>query len=281
MKTISTSFLVRLLRKINHHRTTQVCFVGYPKTGNTWVRFMLGRYIQLICGLDRQPLFDATDVLGRCERACVGPAMHFTHRPLLWRKQTAEDLTYKNVIKPFCNKKVVLLARHPLDTEVSLWMQRKHQVGEGCSLGLEAFLDDPVWGLNKYYGFYSLWGLFRESVHSFFLLRYEDLRIDPEYGFRLLLEYLEIPVEEKILRRAVADAGFDKMKLIESSGECPTYRSSGLRIFATGNADNPDAFHVRRGKVGGYADYLDASDIKRYQRCIHETLPTFYGYGEI
>ena len=65
------SLLNQALRKLNHHRTTELYFVGYPKTGNTWVRYMLGQYVQLTCELPELPLFDATDRLGRCESFCV------------------------------------------------------------------------------------------------------------------------------------------------------------------------------------------------------------------
>ena len=138
------SLLTRVLRKVNHHRTTELYFVGYPKTGNTWMVYMLGRYVQLLCDLPELPLFDMVDQLGRCQQLCVGPRMRFTHRPLLWHHQRASDLNYGNVIKPFDDKRVVLLVRHPLDTLVSLWMSRQHvwnYTGD-----LVEFLEDPVWG---------------------------------------------------------------------------------------------------------------------------------------
>ena len=139
----------RILRKLNHHRTTELYFVGYPKTGNTWLRYMLGRYIQLLCSLPDLPLFDATDRMGRCESFCVGSAMQFTHRPLLWHEQRAIDLNYQNVIQPFHGKRVVLLIRHPLDTLVSHWMQRKHRGNENYTGDLMKFLEDPVWGIRE------------------------------------------------------------------------------------------------------------------------------------
>ena len=143
------SVLARILRKLNHHRTTQLYFIGYPKTGNTWLRYMLGRYVQLLCGLPDLPLFDATDHMGRCKSFCVGSAMQFTHRPLLWHEQRANDLNYQNVIQPFHGKRVALLIRHPLDTLVSHWMQRKHRGKENYAGSLPEFLEDPVWGTRE------------------------------------------------------------------------------------------------------------------------------------
>jgi hypothetical protein len=271
--------LDRVLRKLNHHRTTELYFVGYPKTGNTWIRYMLGRYVQLICNLPEIPLFDATDRLGNCERFCVGPAMQFTHRPLRWHDQEAAALHYENVIHPFRKKRVVLLVRHPLDTLVSHWMQRKHRGKENYSEGLLEFLDDPVWGIEKFLQFYCLWFQNRENVSSFFLLRYEEMRTKPQLTFTRLLENLNIFRQEEKILQAINDASFDNMKKVELEAAGPKYRSSGLDIFATGDRNNPESLHVRRGKVGGYHDYLEEPDVRRLTDKISEHLPHFFGYS--
>jgi hypothetical protein len=272
------SVLTRVLRKLNQHRTTRLYFVGYPKTGNTWLRYMLGRYVQLVCRLPELPLFDATDRIGRCESFCVGPAMQFTHRPLLWHHQRAADLDYRNVIGPFQDKRVVLLVRHPLDTLVSLWMQRKHRDKEDYRGSVLDLLEDPVWGLEKFFRFYTLWFQHRDRVQDFLPVRYEDMRTDPHAGFVGLLEFLGIPRHDDALRQAVADAAFENMKKVELSGSGPKYRSSGDSIFASGDIGNEDALHVRRGQVGGFSDYLKPDEVERLQYFIGRRLPDFYGY---
>lgn len=271
--------LNRILRKLNHHRTTEAYFVGYPKTGNTWLRYMLGRYVQLVCNLSVLPLFDAADRFGRCERFCVGPAIQFTHRPLLWGNQRATDLNYGNVIRPFENKRVVLLVRYPLDASVSLWMQRKHQNKETYRGNLPEFLEDPIWGLEKQIRFYSLWFAHRGDVKNFLLLRYEDLRANPTQVFGDLLRYLDIPRQDALLARAIADADFNNMKKVEALGAAPKYRSSGFSIFATGDTSNPDEFHVRRGKVGGFRDYIEGEAAKLVIERVNRDMPTLFGYS--
>jgi sulfotransferase family protein len=273
------SVLTRVLRKLNHHRTTELYFVGHPKTGNTWLRYMLGRYVQLTCGLRDLPLFDATDLMGRCEGFCVGPAMQFTHRPLLWHDQRAADLDFENVIRPFQHKRVVLLIRHPLDTLVSHWMQRKHQIREDYAGSLSEFLEDPVWGIEKFFRFYSLWFQHRERVRNLLLMRYEDIRTDPHSAFGRLLEYLDIPRQDDRVQQAVGDSDFENMKKIELAGAGPKYRSSGFNIFGTSDMNNPESFHVRRGKVGGFHDYLEEKDVNRLIDRINRQLPDFFGYS--
>jgi len=273
----------RVMRKLNHHRTTEVYFIGYPKTGNTWLRYMLGRYVQSICDLPDVPLFDATDRLGRCEIYPAGPAMQFTHRPLVWHNQTATDLVYENVIRPFRNKRVVLLVRHPLDTLVSHWMQQRMQrrtsSAKGYEGGLPEFLEHAVWGKEKFFRFYSLWFQNREKVRDLLLVRYEDMRADPQRILTQLLAFLDIPNKEALATQAVLAASFENMREIERSGDVPKYRSSGHSIFATGDVNNPDSFHVRRGQVGGFREYLDDQDVRRLASDIDRSLPGFFGYS--
>lgn len=272
----------RLLRKLNNHRSTEVYFVSYPKTGSTWTRFLLGRYVQTCCGLEHPPLFDETDSLGRCARFCVGPTIQFTHRPLSWISQTPADLDFANVVAPYRDKKVVLIARHPLDTLVSHWFhernQTKHTARETFRGELPEFLVHPVFGLEKCSRFYEVWTEGRNAVRGFHLLRYEDMKADSVGGFQALLDFLQIRVDEPLVRAAVEYASFENMKKMETTGDVPTYQSSGYKVFATGDPGNQDAHHVRRGKVGGYRDYLDAVQVAEFEDMVNRRVPAWLGY---
>lgn len=270
-----TSFFqlpARVLRRANLHRSTDTYFLSFPKTGNTWLRFLLGRYVQQYCGLARLPLFDESDWLGRCRGYCVGPRMHFTHRPLRWDGQTAAELTVENVVLPFRGKQVVLLARHPLDVLVSLWMQEKHQVDPPYQGDLDAFIEDGNFGLDKLIRYYRLWLEHRDVPQSFQLVRYEDMRRDTVSEVSLLLAFLGIQKSENVLDDAIQHASFDRMKELEKSGKKVSYHF-GLNIFGPGDKSNPNAFHVRKGKVGGYSEYLNEQQMTRYLNRLKNELP--------
>jgi hypothetical protein len=251
-------------------------FVGYPKTGSTWVRFMVGRYVQLISGGEKLPLFDHVDKHGDGESAGAGPPMYFTHEPLRWESQTAADLNEDNTVGIFAGKRVVLLVRHPLDALVSSWHQATRKVGTFDG-DLEAFVADPVYGLDKFLRFYGLWapGVSAGSVH---LLRYEDLRADPAGGLRGLLDFLDLAPEPDAIAQAVEFGSFDSMKRMEAEDKAPVYESSGLGVFATGDRSDPDAFHVRRGVVGGYREYLSAESSEHQLDLIRARMDPVYGY---
>jgi hypothetical protein len=251
-------------------------FVGYPKTGNTWTRFLVGRYIQLHCGTDEMPLFDSVDKRGRGEQCCIGPAIRFTHDPLTWETQRAADLTPANTVKPFRRHRVALLVRYPLDILVSSWHQavRRDRSFDG---DLESFIDDPVHGLDKLLRFYDLWR--GRSVKRFCVVRYEDLRADTVGGLTHLLGFLGIEPALEFVNRAVADSSFDAMRRMEEDGRGPRFASSGLDVFATGDPSDPNAFHMRRGKIGGYRDELGPRACARFEKVVAREMSELYGYG--
>ena len=264
--------LASLFVEWNQFRTTDVFFIGYPKTGNTWVRFLLGHYIQNLCDLAEMPLFDFYSKLGICEKACIGPAIHFTHHPLVWTDQTAQELTFSNTIQPFRKKKVVFIIRYPLDALVSAWFQAKYRTTPSYQGELQAYLHDAVYGLDKCLHFYDMWNQHNSYVYDFMLLEYEKLQANTVSEFSKLLQFLGLPLDSTLIEKTVVFGSFENMRKIEASGNQPKYKSSNLSVFATGDKQEPGAFHVRKGKIGGYKEYLSPELALAYEDQIRQNI---------
>lgn len=256
-------------------------FPSYPKTGNTWLRLMLGKYIQLKFNLRNLPLLEGDDTEAKLFAPHYLPRMTVSHGPLTWRTQTADDLTDDNTTRPYCYGPSILIVRHPLDAILSNYMHVHHQAGsnDGAPKAYVDFLRDPVFGLQKSIRFHNLWAPFvaRGSTH---MVRYEDLKRDAADQLTRLLKYLRIDPDPKLILRAVDFASFDNMRAIEDSGKAPKYRSSGFPIFATGDRANPNARHVRDGKVGGYGAHLSADDAALFVATINRELDPVFGYSQ-
>ena len=107
---------------------------------------------------------------------------------------------------------------------------------------------------------------------NFLLLRYETLRSAPGHGFRELLRILEErPVQEKAFAQALEFSAFGHMKKLESAGAFDS------KILRAGDARDPESFKVRRGKIGGYEDYLSPNDQKCAALALEKLDPRF-GY---
>ena len=274
------NFFVR--RRIDSFTEERFSFVavGYPKVGNTWLRVTLGRYVQGLADLRDLPLFELGD--GARLSSAVGPAGagYFTHAPLEWTTQTAADLARDNVVGPFQSQKVILLARYPLDAVVSHYMHQHYKVKDDTRFvgSLDDFIEDRIFGLNKLLRFYEVWREGRYGVRGCLLWRYEDARRDPLSSLQQIVRFLDLPMDQRVAKDAVDFSSFENMKSIESSGTPFAYKSSGFDVFGGGDRSEPNAFHVRNGKVGEYKTKFTADRLVAYERVVSERLSDFYGY---
>jgi hypothetical protein len=269
---------IERLRTANRRRTVSANVVGYPKTGNTWLRYMLGSYAAVAYGLPAVPLFDEFDRWGRAVRAGGFPGVTFTHAPLTWASQTADDLDRDLVVAPFEGSDVVLLVRYPLDVLVSAWHQERTRARPPYEGSLQAFLRDPVFGIEKLLRFYGIWAEAASAGFPVTVVRYEDLQTDAGRELRRVLDVLGIEVDAAAAEAAVDRASFESMRALERSGRAPRYSSSGLGIFGPSRDDDPDAYHVRRGRAGGYRDELDPTEARGLEDEISAGLPAAYAY---
>jgi hypothetical protein len=73
---------------------------------------------------------------------------------------------------------------------------------------------------------------------------------------RSIVMFVGLEVDDADIERVVANNTFERMHQREARDEYPDrFR---FRLVDPGN---PDSYHVRRGKAGGYVDYLSLEDI--------------------
>ena len=90
-----------------------------------------------------------------------------------------------------------------------------------------------------------------------------------------VLEFLGAAPAEAEIAAAVEFASFDNMRKLEASA---AFGSDDRRIVP-GEAGNPNSFKVRRGKVGGYRDYLSAEEAAALDQLVAARLSPAFGYG--
>ncbi len=275
----ATTYRKRVHKKSRRASTSSHCLMSYPKSGNTWARFLLGNYFQMMIGGDKPFLFDGSEEEIRQLRASGLPSIYATHGPLSWETQTASDLTYADAVAAYIDPTPILMVRFPMDIMLSHFMHHHHQKGHRDRKNFEdlrQFIDDPVFGLDKLIHFYNLWsGLIDNGA---FLLRYEDLRARPFDVSKSLLDELGVDLDEEKLERSIERSSFENMKKMELSGNVPVYQSSNLPIFSTGDIENPNALHVRSGTAFEYRDHLSSSECRVYEDRILNELSPFFGY---
>ena len=108
---------------------------------------------------------------------------------------------------------------------------------------------------------------------NFTIVRYEALRASPAEHFRDLLAVVgETTLDMSIFREALEFSRFENMQKLEAAGVFDS------KILHPGDVRDPESFKVRRGKVGGYQEYLSVEDLQYAAKALAQLNPLF-GYS--
>jgi hypothetical protein len=155
--------------------------------------------------------------------------------------------------------KIILLVRDPRDCFVSLYLQLTRRdpnaAGKLKQRAVSEMLRDEKFGMRAIISTMNHWLNEFSERDNFTLVRYEALRASPSEHFRDLLAVLgESSPDGNIFQEALEFSRFENMQKLEAAGAFDS------NILHPGDVRDPESFKVRRGKVGGYREYLSAED---------------------
>ena len=273
--------LDRWLRGREEDRKLQLAdyvLMSWGKSGRTWLRIMLSRFYQSAYGMPAGRMLEF-DNFKRANAAI--PSVFFTHGNYL-RNYTG-NWTDK---REFYGKRILMLVRDPRDIAVSQYFQWKYRMrpvkkmlndypAHGAEVSIFDFVMDPRVGLPEIIAFLELWERELPRCAGSLVVRYEDMRADPEGALRRVLAFLGTPGSDAQIKDAVAYAAYDNMKRLEQKR---VFWLSGLRL-RPGDRANPQSYKVRRAKVGGWRDYFDAEEAAAIERLLAARPGPPFGYG--
>ena len=257
------------LRSKLAERRADALLISYPKCGRTWLTMLLARSMASHAGLQDQDIdYLATDILeGKSKDV---PRIRISHDDNPHWK-TAGTLAQSK--RRYRNKKIILLVRDPRDVVISMYFERsrRERVYSGT---LHEFLQEPRGSLDTILGYYNVWAREREQPLDFCLVRYEDLKANAAGELKRIMRFSGLEtISDAHLEEAVQFASFDSMRKMEAGD---VLKSGRLRARDPKDAES---FKTRKGKVGGFVDYLSPEEIAWMERKIRETLDPSYGYG--
>ncbi|MEM9069956.1 MAG: sulfotransferase domain-containing protein [Myxococcota bacterium] len=243
-----------------------VILAWFPKTGGTWTRLLLGAALAEDSE-DRDLLDLETLTVGRPDLPIIRP-LHEDEPH--WKRP--EQLTRSKA--RWRHKKVILLIRDPRDTMVSLYFQmtRRWKV---TTKPMDELIWDRRGGLETMLAYYNIWADQRHVPKDLLLVRYEDLHADTPAQLSRMVSFLGVDRDEATVQKAVEASRFSRMRKRESAGE---FSSSRLRA---GIANDPESLKARKGKVGGYVDYLSEAQVTKIEARVNEALNPWYGYAAV
>jgi hypothetical protein len=172
---------------------------------------------------------------------------------------------------------IILLVRDPRDAFVSHYVQLTRPTADASdevkTKTAGEMLRDPLLGIGQIVRTLNDWLAEFGDRPNVTLARYEDLRSRPAEQFgRVLAAIGEQQVSQKHLDAALRFSEFGNMKKLEAAGAFDS------KILQPGDMQDPESFNVRRGRIGGYADYLSDSDIE-YANEAMSVLDHRFGYN--
>jgi len=224
--------------------TKTIYLYSFPKCGRTWLRFLLANYFNLLFKLnvpvDLHTLFTLLpNDLSGLKGIDSFQFYHIPDFPLILSSH-----------RP-CKKDGILLLRSIPDVVVSDYFQQK-------KLGLfdgsmSEFINSKQGSLYRYCDYLNKCSQ-TDAPEPLLTLSYEGLHQDTAGELKKLLCLLDIPVRNEFLKSAAECSQFDQMQEIEKE----------FRLAGFSNAkENPEASRVRKGKVGGYINYLSKNEIEK------------------
>lgn len=222
-------------------RRDDIFLVSYPKSGNTWTRFLIGN---IASGADGSLDFRNIDRVVPDIHAASIAEIDSTPSPRFIKSHASFDPTYPRVI---------YIVRHPLDVLVSYYHYSKkvHTIAPDCTMEQYArlFLEEPgpygTWAQNV-----ESWTAAMAGNPRFLLLRYEDMLEDTARELCKIIAFVGLPARKEVVEGAVKLSSSENMRQLEQE------QASAWQ--ATRASDQSIPF-VRKAIAGGWREDLDPS----------------------
>ena len=198
-----------LKRFLSNKKELKILLFGYPKSGNTWIRFLMFNYRNLLMNSNEQETV-SYDRLNALQNNIMDRGTTFLPEngfPFIYRTHKIYKTSYNLFDKR------IFIHRNPLDTLISSYYFYKDRK--------VPFLDDSqnireklhdidfyvLYKINSWINFYNT-----SIKHADFVINYTEMKQDTETVFSKLLKFLDWDFDEELVKKAIDISSFKKIK---------------------------------------------------------------------
>jgi hypothetical protein len=233
-------------------RVSDIYVTSYPRSGNTWVRFLLANY------LTRQ--------------ACDFETVHRLIPDLYVTPESCSQLATPRFLKSHEQyvpeyRRVIYIARDGRDVAVSYYFYCRQTGMIPERMPFEDYLRLFNRGEVGSYGSWSAhvvtWLDDLEPSGRLLFVRYRDLKVDAAKQLQRILEFSGLEIDVQAIQHAVRDAGFERMQRQERvmrkkrAQDCP---------------DTQKVTAVRKGKEGQWRKFFTEEQLRRFHQLHGEAM---------
>ena len=232
---------------------SDVILAAYPRSGSTWVRFLLCNLISL------QEWGGKTVNFSLLNQTMVELGVSDLTKPWLHTTLPRVVKTHKPYWPVFRKAgDVIGVVRDPRDVMVSYFHYKKDRQ-ESYEGDFSRFIRNQRFGLEAWFKHYVSW-----QPHYTLLVRYEELKQDTYGEFSRILELLNVRCPTRIINEAIERSNIQNIRKVEGS-------SNGLKT--------KDELFARDGSTQQWCDYFSARDLSYYESLVMEYDFDLYKYG--
>jgi hypothetical protein len=225
-----------------------VFLVSYPKSGNTWVRFLIANLVHLdepVTLLNIEHILPSIYILpDRDLQTIPRPRVIKSHECFMPRYP-----------------KVIYLVRDPRDVAVSYYYYnlKKRLLPQDCALDqyIPTFIADELdmrcgpWGDHV-----MSWVQMRGQDENFLLVRYEDIIENPEAEVARISAFLHLEAPAQLIQRAIELSSANSMRRLEQKQADQWIFTKGMR------KDTP---FIRTATSGGWRSKLSFRAVEQVE----------------
>ena len=240
-------------------RCTDIFLVGHPKSGNTWLAYMLGVAIEKD--------FNKSINIGNVQEFI--PAIHAKDKKIELYGDLPEPRIFRNhgPLYPDLYPKTIYIVRDPRSVYISFYHHFMHDMHigkkENFPREIEAFVDEMVtYGCVRDSGVNLVrWDkqvlewLKRSKKQMVKIVKYEDIKMDRRKVLEDLIEFTGIPCSEEDINTIVERSSFDSMREEEKTYGATPY--SGTK--------GEGGYYIRKGESNGWKEELPQNVIRKIE----------------
>lgn len=250
------------------NKNIDLYIISFPKCGRTWLRVMMAKLLSLHYDV---PLQDKDIIwINNLSRYPSVPNIHFTHDIFNSRNHFINDVP----LERYEGIPLIHLYRDPRDVIVSLYYHRQKRHPEGFEQfsDLKEFIRKSP-AKHDIVQFFNRWAAQSDHFESLHSINYEQLHLKTANTLRFIFELIGIKnITESEIVESIEFGRFENMRKIEENRVI-----DDITLQPT-NAEDYATYKTRKGKMGGFVEELDESDVEYLDEYFINELDEMYNF---
>lgn len=200
-----------------------IWLASFPKSGNTYTRFVFANIINL-----------QVKAYSEINFYNLGKIMHEDGKDSLletWHYQKILPKLIKthrlpNEISWEAGTRSIYIIRDPRDTMLSYYHYLSNRLKNSLQGTFEELLEHKSWGVGALNSHYEKW-----IERTDMIVKYEDLMTEPFGVFRSILQYLEVVIDDSVLQKAIDLSDPVRLRRIEDKMSRPNHADNFVKSY--------------------------------------------------